>query len=115
MSRPVAGSFPIEKRPVSEQVGLEANNGNTNEVDQCRVSQLRTVGKRDALASGGTKGVLKATFERRYKDKNGEWKSSNSFGRNEVPLVKWCLDKAFEAMVEERSLNGHGVEETKVR
>ena len=30
------------------------------------------------LPSGGTRNVLKATFERRYKDKNGEWKSSNS-------------------------------------
>ena len=47
--------------------------------------------------------MLKATVERRYKDKNGEWKSSNSFSRNEIPLVKYCLDKALEAMIEERS------------
>ena len=58
------------------------------------------------LPNGGTKNVLKATFERRYKDKNGEWKSSNSFGRSEIPLAKYCLDKAFDAMVEERSVNG---------
>jgi hypothetical protein len=60
---------------------------------------------------GRTVQMLKATVERRYKDKNGEWKSGNSFGRNEIPLVKWCLGKAFEAMVEERSVQTGAVEE----
>jgi hypothetical protein len=55
--------------------------------------------------------MLKATVERRYKDKDGEWKSGNSFSRNEIPLVKYCLDKAFEAMVGERSSNGRVEEE----
>ena len=50
--------------------------------------------------------VTKSTIERRYKDKDGQWKSSNSFGRNEIPLVQYVLGKAFEAMVEERSDNG---------
>lgn len=65
------------------------------------------------LPNGGTKDVLKATFERRYKDKNGEWKSSNSYGRNELALLRYCVDKAFEAMLEERSWNS--VEEEIVR
>ena len=55
--------------------------------------------------------MLKATVERRYKDKNDEWKSSNSFSRNEIPLVRWCLDKAFDAMLEERSSDRISVEE----
>ena len=58
------------------------------------------------LRTGGTKNVLSATFERRYKDKNGEWKSSNSYGRNELSLLRYCVEKAFEATVEERSVNG---------
>jgi len=37
---------------------------------------------------------LKATIERRYKDKDGEWKSSNSYGRNEIPLVIQVLQNA---------------------
>ena len=45
--------------------------------------------------------VLKATVERRYKDKDGTWKSSGSFSRNEIPLVQYVLGQAFEAMVEE--------------
>jgi hypothetical protein len=56
------------------------------------------------------KTMLKATVERRYKDANGQWKSSNSFGRNEVPLVRWCLDQAFSAMIQEKG-NGDQAEE----
>ncbi len=44
---------------------------------------------------------LNATVERRYKDKNEQWKSSNSFGRNDIPLVIYCLERAFEVMVKE--------------
>jgi hypothetical protein len=49
---------------------------------------------------------LSATLERRYKDKNEQWKSSSSFGRNEIPLAIYCLEKAFAAMIVERSVNG---------
>ena len=43
--------------------------------------------------------LLKATIERRYKDSAGNWKSSGSFGRNEIPLAIYCLEKAFEAII----------------
>lgn len=45
--------------------------------------------------------VLKASVERRYKDASGVWKSSTSFGRNEIPLAIYCLQKAFEAIIED--------------
>jgi len=54
-------------------------------------------------ANGGKVPMLKATVERRYKDKDGNWKSSGSFSRNEIPLAVYCLIKAFAAMVEESS------------
>lgn len=44
--------------------------------------------------------VLKATVQRRYKDKSGDWKSSGSFGRNEIPLAIYCLQKSFEKIIE---------------
>ena len=47
--------------------------------------------------------ILKATVERRYKDKDGQWKSTGSFSRNEIPLVQYVLGKAFEAMIEENA------------
>ena len=44
--------------------------------------------------------VLKATVQRRFKDKDGQWKSSGSFSRNELPLAIYCLQKAFEKIIE---------------
>ena len=48
---------------------------------------------------GESKTVLKATVSRRYKDKDGEWKSSQSFSRNEIPLAIYCLARAFDVIV----------------
>lgn len=54
------------------------------------------------VVSGQTKKVLKASVGRRYRDnKTGEWKSSQSFSRNEIPLVVYCLQKAFDSMMED--------------
>lgn len=62
--------------------------------------------------NGSAKTVLKASVDRRYKDKSGTWKSSTSFSRNEIPLPVFVLEKAFEAIVgEETTQNGNGVEE----
>lgn len=66
--------------------------------------------------NGSAKNVLKATVERRYKDRNGTWKSSTSFSRNEIPLAVYVLQKAFEAIIEEErgGSDGSGVEEETV-
>ena len=62
--------------------------------------------------NGSSKKLLKATVDRRYKDKDGSWKSSQSFSRNEIPLAVYVLEKAFEAIVsEETAQNGNGSEE----
>ena len=58
--------------------------------------------------------VLKATIERRYKDASGEWKSSQSFGRQEIPLVRWCLDKAFDVIVGEQGSQAEDAPEEQV-
>jgi len=55
----------------------------------------------EATVDGRKVNLLKATVERRYKDKDGTWKSSGSFSRNEIPLAVFCLLKAFAAMVGE--------------
>ena len=48
----------------------------------------------------GTVKILKATVQRRYKDRSGEWQSSTSFSRNEIPLAIHCLQKSFERIIE---------------
>jgi len=50
--------------------------------------------------NGTMKTMLKASVSLRYKDRNGEWKSSQSFSRNEIPLAIHVLQKAFEKMLE---------------
>ena len=58
----------------------------------------------EAKVNGRDVRMLQVTVERRYKDKNHEWQSSNSFRRNDIPLVKYCLDRAFEAITEEQNV-----------
>jgi len=48
----------------------------------------------------GTVRILKATVQRRYKDRGGQWQSSTSFSRNEIPLAIHCLQKSFERIIE---------------
>ena len=36
------------------------------------------------------------SFERCYKDKNGEWKTSNSLRVNDLPKAAMVLNKAYE-------------------
>jgi len=65
----------------------------------------------------GTVRILKATIQRRYKDKKGTWQSSTSFSRNEIPLAIHCLQKAFEKIIEkqnEEAINNNNVEEIAV-
>ena len=57
--------------------------------------------------------MLKATVERRYKDKDG-WKSSGSFSRNEIPLAIHCLHKSFEHIIESQKDSDGSVEEEAV-
>ena len=55
--------------------------------------------------------ILKATVQRRFKARNGDWQSSGSFSRNEIPLAIHCLQKAFEKIIEmqgEDGGNGNG-------
>ena len=60
--------------------------------------------RNDIQVRGQTIQVLKATVQRRYKDKDsGEWKSSSSFSRNEIPLAVYCLQKAFEKIIESQN------------
>lgn len=59
---------------------------------------------------GGKTTMLKATVQKRYKDSDGNWKSSNSYGRNELPLAVYCLQKAFEFMLDEGNGNGDSEE-----
>ncbi len=59
---------------------------------------------------GRPKAVLKATVERRYKDASGQWKSTGSFDRYQIPIVCHLLQKAFEDMLGESDGQSDGKE-----
>ena len=87
----------------------------TQPVKKFRAGQVNcALWENELTVNGRSITKLNATIERRYKDKNDKWQSSNSFGRNDIPLAIYCLGKAFECMMEERSLSGNSVEEETV-
>ena len=58
--------------------------------------------------------MLKASVERRYKDADGQWKSSGSFSRNEIPFVIYCLQKSFDHIIAAQQEEDGSVEEETV-
>lgn len=59
-----------------------------------------TVWNNEAQSKTGEKTEYKSvSFGRRYKDKNGEWKSTNSLRINDLPKAVVLLNKAFEYLV----------------
>ena len=55
--------------------------------------------------------MLKATVERRYKDSAGNWRSSASLSRSELPWAIWCLQKACDYMIEKEIEQSPAAEE----
>ena len=43
--------------------------------------------------------ILKASVEKAYRDHTGEWKSTQSFAKGELPYAIWCLQRAFDAII----------------
>lgn len=69
-------------------------------IQKFRAGQVGCALWENEVTIGGEKQtILKASVSRRYKDRNGNWKTSQSFSRNEIPLAIFVLFQAFEAMV----------------
>lgn len=65
--------------------------------------------------NGGTATIQKVSVQRRYKDnKDGKWKSSTSFSRNEIPLAMYVLQRAFSHMIEGQKDDENGSVEEEV-
>jgi len=61
------------------------------------------VWENEVTTNGRQVTMLKASVQRRYKDKDGQWKSSYSLSRNEIPLAIYCLQRCFEHIIEGQS------------
>lgn len=54
----------------------------------------------EVVANGQQRRVFKVSLDRRYKDANGRWASTNSLSREDVPYAIYCLEQAFAGMIE---------------
>ena len=78
--------------------------GNQTPVAKFKAGQVSAaLWENEIEVKGKTITILKATVQRRYKDQDGNWQSSGSFSRNEIPLAIYCLQKAFDKIIETQS------------
>lgn len=49
--------------------------------------------------------VKNAVLQKRYKDKNGEWSSTNSFDANDIPKALLALNDAYRYIVVDDSVD----------
>jgi len=50
----------------------------------------------EIVRDGNTVMVKKVAIQKRYKDKDGEWKSTHSLDQNDIPKMMLALSKAYE-------------------
>ena len=112
--RPPTALFQVLRRgPSRQMVGFEVlRMTGQRPLVKFRAGQVSCAIWENEITVGDTqKTVLKASVERRFKDKNGEWRSSQSFGRNEIPLAIYCLGKAFDKIIREETSGNNGAVE----
>ena len=50
----------------------------------------------------------KASFQKRYKNADGEWKSTNSLDVNDIPKAKLVLDEAYKYLALSKDIEDNG-------
>ena len=94
----VRGSFALDDGPGVGKMAGQAP------VAKWRAGQISSaLWSNEIDVNGKTVTILKASVQRRYKDKDGNWQSSGSFARNEIPLAVYCLQQAFQKIIETQS------------
>ena len=73
------------------------------------------------LKDGTSFDKKKVVVDRRYKDRNGEWKSTNSLDANDVPKAILALQLAYAFLMvkddkdKEPESSSNGIEEVRIR
>ena len=65
-----------------------------------------TVWKNTGMQDGKETEYKTVSFERSYKDRDGQWKSTSSLRVNDIPRAEVVLKKAFEYLVLKGQGNG---------
>lgn len=94
-------NFPLfvgNSKPKSSD-SLEVNkmaDGNKPDKKYIAGNLTATVWNNKAMKNGKEIAFKSVTLSRSYKDNNGEWQSSNSFGVGDLPKAMLVLAKAYE-------------------
>lgn len=76
---------------------MEKNNGNMPETRIKAGPIIATVWQNKGKTQAGDETQYNTvSIDRRYKDKNGEWKSTNSFRSGDLPKLALVAQKAYE-------------------
>ncbi len=99
---------PGEKNAISKEVSTMEQQTTTQYNEQSQIgnkpekhiaagSIRATVWKNDVITKEGKQTSFRTvTFERSYKDKNGDWKTSSALRLNDLPKASLVLSKAYE-------------------
>ena len=55
-----------------------------------------SVWKNTSVVNGEEKEMISLSLQKRYKDKDGEWKNSNSLSLRDIPDAQLVLQKVYE-------------------
>jgi hypothetical protein len=53
----------------------------------------------EVISGGKTIKLKKVSFQKRYKDSDGEWKNTNSLDVNDIPKAILALSRVYESLV----------------
>ena len=87
---------------VAKQVARQAVHGSsapaTTPVYHLKAGGLQmAVWENESVNPDGSPGLYYTiTFERRYKDKNGEWQTTHSLRTQDLPKLRLLIDQAYE-------------------
>ena len=79
-----------------------------------KVGAVRAAIFRNTMQRGATTiNIGKVILEVRYRDKDGQWKSTHSMSANEVPKAILALQKAYEYLMTKKSDGAqHDIDDT---
>lgn len=91
----------IEKNSINEKENLFVRSSPTNTPEKkFRAGAISaTVWKNHGVKDGQISEYQTVTFERSYKDKEGNWQTTNSLRVNDLPKASVVLQKAYEELV----------------
>jgi len=90
----------VETKRESKEAGNMENEGNIPERKFSTGAISATVWRNNGKSKQGSNFEFRTvSLQRRYADKNGEWKTANSFRLNDLPKAALVLQKAYEYVV----------------